>query len=124
MSDLFGKDTDTIGLHIRNIFKSGELDESSTTEESSVVQKKGKRRVIRKTKQYNLDVILSVGYRVNSKQGIQFRRWANKVLKDYLIRGFALNNHRLKQQNKLLKELQKSVKILDEVLVSRSLSNL
>lgn len=99
MSDLFGKDTDTISLHIRNIFKSGELDELSTTEETSVVQKEGDRHVLRRLKQYNLDVILSVGYRVNSKQGIQFRRWANKVLKDYLIKGFALNNHRLKQQN-------------------------
>jgi hypothetical protein len=75
MSLLFEKDTDTIGLHLRNIYKEGELEESATTEESSVVQKEGNRRVRRTIRLYNLDAVLSVGYRVNSKRGTQFRIW-------------------------------------------------
>ncbi|MEE4198054.1 MAG: RhuM family protein [Bacteroidales bacterium] len=81
MAELFDKDTDTIGLHLKNIYKSTELLEDTTTEESSVVQIEGNRRVRRKIKVYNLDAIISVGYRVNSKRGTQFRIWANKVLK-------------------------------------------
>ena len=123
MSELFDKDSDTIGLHIRNIFKSGELEESSTTEESSVVQKEGTRQVRRKVKQYNLDMIISVGYRVNSKRGIQFRIWSSKILKDYLIKGYSLNAKRLKQENLQLKELHKSVKMLDNILTNRELSS-
>lgn len=73
MSLLFDKDTDTIGLHLRNIFKEGELEEAATTEESSVVQIEGKRQVQRKIRFYNLDAIISVGYRVNSRRGTQFR---------------------------------------------------
>ena len=80
MSELFDKDSDTIGLHLKNIYKSGELQEAATTEESSVVQIEGKRKVKRKIRIYNLDAIISVGYRVNSKRGTQFRIWANKVL--------------------------------------------
>jgi hypothetical protein len=84
MSQLFNKDTDTIGLHLKNIYQSGELEELSTTEESSVVQQEGKRQVQRKIKLYNLDAIISVGYRVNSKRGIQFRIWASRIIKEYL----------------------------------------
>jgi len=84
MAQLFDKDTDTISLHLKNIYKSGELEEKSTTEESSVVQKEGRRNVRRTVKLYNLDAIISVGYRVNSKQGVQFRIWANSILKEYL----------------------------------------
>ena len=79
MAQLFEKDTDTVGLHLKNIFRSGELDEISTTEESSVVQLEGKRKVKRNVKLYNLDAIISVGYRVNSKRGTLFRIWANKI---------------------------------------------
>jgi hypothetical protein len=89
---LLGKDTDTIGLHLKNIFIEQELDENSTTEFFSVVQKEGNRNVKRKVKYYNLDAILSVGYRVNSKRGTQFRQWATQRLKDYLLKGYALNN--------------------------------
>ncbi|MDO9512103.1 MAG: RhuM family protein [Bacteroidales bacterium] len=110
MAQLFGKDVDTIGLHLRNIYKSEELEESATAEESSVVQIEGKREVRRKVKLYNLDAIISVGYKVNSKRGIQFRIWATNVLKDYLVKGFSLNEKRLVQENKQLKELQKSIK--------------
>lgn len=123
MSQLFEKDTDTIGLHLKNIYKSGELDENSTTEESSVVQKEGNRNVNRKIRFYNLDAIISVGYRVNSKRGIQFRIWANKILKEYLLKGYVLDNKRLEQQNEQLKELQDSVKILGNVLNYKALTN-
>ena len=123
MSQLFDKDTDTIGLHLKSIYKSGELDEISTTEESSVVQLEGRRNVKRNIKLYNLDAIISVGYRVNSKRGIQFRIWANKILKEYLIKGYALNERKLNEQNEQLKELQNSVKILGNALTSKTLSN-
>ncbi len=101
MASLFEKDSDTIGLHIKNIFSTNELDEQSTTEESSVVQLEGKREVRRKIKFYNLDAIISVGYRVNSKRGTQFRIWATNVLKNHLIQGYTINQKRL-QENCLL----------------------
>lgn len=123
MSQLFDKDSDTIGLHLKNIYNSGELDEFSTTENSSVVQKEGNRNVRRKIKFYNLDAIISVGYRVNSKRGVQFRIWANNILKDYLIKGYALNRQRLSQQNEQLKELKRTVGILGEVVNYKQLSN-
>jgi hypothetical protein len=106
MSILFGKDTDTVSLHLKNIFFEKELDENSTTEHFSVVQKEGIRYVSRRMKYYNLDAILSVGYRVNSKRGTQFRIWANQVLKDYLLRGYAVNNRmdRLEDQFETLKD--------------------
>jgi len=121
MAELFEKDVDTIGLHLKSIFKSGELEEVTTTEESSVVQMEGKREVNRKIKFYNLDAIISVGYRVNSKRGILFRIWANGILKDFLIKGFTLNEKRLEQHNNRLKELQASVKILGNILHSKEL---
>lgn len=123
MAHLFDKDSDTIGVHLKNIYKSGELIESSTTEESSVVQKEGTRNVKRKIRLYNLDAIISVGYRVNSKRGTQFRIWANKVLKEYLLKGYALNEKRLAQHYEQLKKLQESVKILGKVLDYKDLSN-
>ena len=123
MSQLFEKDSDTVGLHLKNIYKSGELDELSTTEDSSVVQLEGKRKVKRNIKIYNLDAIISVGYRVNSKRGIQFRIWANKILKEYLIKGYALNERKLNEQNEQLKELQTSVKILGNALTFKPLSS-
>jgi len=81
MAELFEKDTDTIGLHLKNIYKSEELDEFSTTEKYSVVQKEGNRNVKRQIRYYNLDAIISVGYRVNSKRGILFRKWSTQLLK-------------------------------------------
>ena len=101
MSLLFGVSTDSIGLHIKNILSEGELD-TSTSEESSVVQIEGTRKVTRHIKIYNLDMIISVGYRVKSKRGILFRRWANKILKEYLIQGYAVNEKRLTSLNKTI----------------------
>ncbi|MBT3383837.1 MAG: virulence protein RhuM/Fic/DOC family protein [Prolixibacteraceae bacterium] len=123
MAQLFDKDTDTIGLHLKNIYKSGELDEISTTEDSSVIQLEGKRNVKRNIKLYNLDAIISVGYRVNSKRGIQFRIWANKILKEYLIKGYALNERKLSEQNKQLKDLQNSIMLLGNTLNFNTLSS-
>ncbi len=85
MSELFAKDSDTIGLHIKNIYNEGELEKNATTEDYSVVQNEGKRVVNRDIVHYNLDVIISVGYRVNSKRGILFRQWATQAAKDYYV---------------------------------------
>jgi len=123
MALLFDKDSDTIGLHIKNIYQSGELEELTTTEESSVVQQEGKRKVKRKLKFYNLDAIISIGYRVNSRRGIQFRIWASKIIKEYLLKGFSLDNKRLVQQNNQLKELQTTVKILGDSLKHKELTD-
>ncbi len=122
MSQLFDKDSDTISLHLKNIYKDGELEEKATSEESSVVQKEGKRDVRRKVKLYNLDAIISVGYRVNSKRGIQFRIWANKVLKEYLLSGYVLDKKRLTEKNQQLQELKNSVKILSEIVEKKKLT--
>ena len=123
MSELFEKDSDTIGLHIKNITNEAELDEKSTTELFSVVQQEGKRSVKRNLKFYNLDMILSVGYRVNSKKGTQFRIWANKILKDHLIKGYSINETRLKEQNEQLNSLKNTVTLLSNVLENKSLNN-
>jgi prophage maintenance system killer protein len=122
IADLFEKDADTVGLHLRNIYKTGELLEKATTEKYSVVQKEGDRNVTRSLKLYNLDAIISVGYRVNSQRGVQFRIWANQVIKDYLIRGYALNERRLKSQNEQLNSLKKSVLILTKIVNQKKLS--
>jgi hypothetical protein len=116
MSELFDKDSDTIGLHIRNIYKEGELEKFSTTEKCSVVQNEGGRNVKRNLNIYNLDIIISVGYRVKSLRGTQFRIWATKVLKDYLINGFAVNQKRLE-------ELKKSVKLINSVINNYSVNS-
>ena len=97
MAQLFDCSTDNISLHLKNIYQSGELVEEATAEDFSVVQKEGSRNVTRRTKFYNLDAIISVGYRVNSRRATQFRIWATSVLKEYMTKGFALDDERLKQ---------------------------
>jgi hypothetical protein len=97
MAQLFDVSTDNISLHLKNLYQEGEISEQATTEEYSAVQKEGSRDVQRTVKLYNLDAILAVGYRVRSARGIQFRKWANTVLKEYLVKGFAMNDERLKQ---------------------------
>jgi len=91
MATLFGCSTDNIGLHLKNVYSCGELDKEATTEESSVVQIEGRRKVSRKVCLYNLDAIISVGYRVNSILGVKFRQWATRVLKEYLLHGQVVN---------------------------------
>ena len=103
MAELFQKDRKTITRHIQNIYKDGELEEDLVCSFFEHTAKDGKKY---NTQYYNLDMIISVGYRVKSKNGIIFRRWANKVLKDYLIKGYAVNNKRLEY-------LEKTVKLID-----------
>jgi prophage maintenance system killer protein len=121
MADLFDKDTDTIGLHIRNVYIEGELSRKGTTEESSVVQNEGGRQVRRKVNYYSLDVIISVGYRVKSKRGTQFRQWATRVLREHLVHGYSLNEKRLREQDRKLEDLRRAVSLLEQTLVNEAI---
>ena len=96
MAELFEVSTDNVGLHLKNIFEDGELLREATTEDSSVVQTEGSREVQRPVTLYNLDAILAVGFRVRSPRGVQFRRWASTILKEYLLKGFVMDDERLK----------------------------
>lgn len=96
MAEMFECTSDNISLHLKNIYKEEELEELSTTEYFSVVQNEGNRSVTRKVKCYNLDAIIAVGYRVNSKKATHFRQWATKTLKEYIMKGFVLNDDLLK----------------------------
>ena len=122
LETLFQTDRTSINRHIRNIYKTKELDENRTCAIFAQVQKEGKRTVKRTIKYYNLDVIIAVGYRVNSKQGTEFRIWANKLLREYLIKGYVINQEKLEKQNKHLLELKKTVKILSNVVSNKKLS--
>ncbi len=97
MAELFDCSIDNISLHLKNIYAEGELSENATIEEISTVQPEGERMVSRKRKFYNLDAIISVGYRVNSRKATRFRIWATGVLKEYMLKGFAMDDERLKQ---------------------------
>lgn len=97
MSVLFDTTPQNITIHLKNIFESGELDEEATCKDYLQVQIEGEREVARKQKMYNLDVIISVGYRVNSTKATQFRIWATKTLREYIVKGFVMNDERLKQ---------------------------
>ena len=105
MVDLFQTTKQNVSLHVNNVFKEGELEEGSTVKEYLTVQKEGKRNVGRVVKYYNLDVIISVGYRVKSQRGTQFRIWANRVLKEYLVKGYAVNERIHKEQIGELRQL-------------------
>ncbi|NDW13160.1 cell filamentation protein Fic [Bacteroides sp. 214] len=95
MSSLFDSSIDNVALHIKNIYTDGELDENSTTEDFSVVQQEGNREVRRTIKHYNLDVIIAVGYRVNSKRATAFRQWATGILRDFTLRGYVIDRKRM-----------------------------
>ena len=97
MADLFQRDKSTISRHIKNIFDEGELDRNSTVAKFATVQNEGNRQVERAIDYYNLDVIISVGYRVKSQRGVQFRIWATNILKEYIKKGFAMDDDRLKE---------------------------
>ena len=105
MVELFQTTKQNVSLHVGNVFREGELEQESTVKEYLTVQKEGERKVSRKVKYYNLDVIISVGYRVKSKRGTAFRIWANKVLKQYLIKGYAVNERMRKEQIGELRQL-------------------
>lgn len=113
MTQLFDTTKQNISLHLSNIFKEGELDKNSSVKEYLTVQKEGERQVSRNTKYYNLDVIISVGYRVKSQRGVEFRKWANKVLKEYIVKGYAVNNNRLNQLDKIVEIMQRTDNLLE-----------
>jgi prophage maintenance system killer protein len=121
--ELFQRDKSVISRHLNNIFNEKELFRSATVAIFATVQIEGNRAVERKIEHFNLDVIISVGYRIKSQHGTQFRIWANKILKQYLIKGYSINEKRLSQQNEQLKQLQESVKILGSILHHKELSN-
>ena len=116
---LYNTDRTSIGRHIRNIYSSGELDEESTCVKNAQVQIEGRRRVKRTTHTYNLDMIISVGYRVNSKHATNFRIWANRILKEYLIKGYAINHNAKAEQ---LDELKQTIAIMRNVLAHKSIT--
>ena len=97
MSVLFDTSSDNVGLHLKNIYAEGELLEEATTEDFSVVRQEGTRQVRRSVRHYNLDAIISVGYRVKSATATQFRIWATKRLREYLVQGYSINQQRLEQ---------------------------
>lgn len=104
MVSLFQRDKSVISRHINNIFKEEELARKATVAKFATVQTEGERDVEREIEFFNLDVIISVGYRIKSKRGTQFRIWANKIIKDYLVKGYSLNEKKLIQKNEQLNE--------------------
>ena len=120
MSELFGKNVKTISEHVNNVFKEGELEEESTIRNFRTVQIEGKREVERGIDFYTLDVIISVGYRVKSKEGTKFRIWANKVLKEHLIQGYTLNQKRLQQKG--MQEFNQAIALLQTTIGHENLA--
>ncbi|GAA0540425.1 virulence RhuM family protein [Chitinophaga japonensis] len=118
ISVLFDRDKSVISRHISNIFKEKELERDSVVAKNATTAADGKTYLV---DYYNLDVVISIGYRIKSQRGTQFRIWANKILKDYLIKGYALNEKRLKEQNQQLASLKHTVKLLENVLKSKPL---
>jgi hypothetical protein len=119
---LFDRDKSVVSKHIKNIYKEEELKEEATVAKFATVQNEGGRRVERSIEFYNLDVIISVGYRVKSLRGTQFRIWATRVLKNHIIKGYTINEKRLKEQNERLLELQQTVDLLGRIVEERQLA--
>ena len=118
---LFERHKSVVSRHIRNAYREGELIESATVANFATVQMEGGRAVERAIESYNLDVIISVGYRVKST-GTQFRIWAAQVLKNHIIKGYTVNEKRLREENARLKELQKTVDLLGRIVEERQLA--
>ena len=121
LTSLFGKAKRTISEHISNIYFEEELDKKSTWRKSRLVQLEGNRKVERNVDYYNLDVIISVGYRVKSKRGIEFRKWATKKLKEHLIKGYTINESRLEQLKKTIQIVQRASKITTKTSEAKGL---
>ena len=116
MAELFSRDKSTISRHIRNMFNEGELDKTSTIRNFLTVQNEGNRTVKRNIEYYNLDLIIAVGYRTNSKKATKFRQWATEVLKSYIIKGYSINKEKLKNPNKYGKDyFDKLLEIIKEI---------
>ncbi len=122
MAELFDKDVRTINEHVINAFEEGELAREATIRKFRIVRQEGRRQVEREIEHYNLDVIISVGYRVNSKKGTQFRIWASNVLKQYLLQGYALNQQKLEAQQEKLAELKQAIALSARLIHNKNLS--
>lgn len=120
MARLFGKTVPTINEHIKTIFRDAELEENSVIRNFRITASDGK---IYDTAHYNLDVIISVGYRVKSQQGTRFRQWATGVLRNHIVKGFTLNEQRFREQSEKLAEMQRSVELLARTLANQELVN-
>src|SRR5690554_1488886 len=118
MAELFGKDVRTVNEHVGNVFQEGELEREPTIRKFRIVRQEGKRQVRREIDHYNLDMIISVGYRVKSQRGVQFRQWATRVLKDHLVQGYTLNQRRLAERGI---EFEQAVDLLSRTLTHQGL---
>jgi prophage maintenance system killer protein len=118
MAELFGKDVRTVNEHVGNVFQEGELEKEPTIRKFRIVRQEGKRQVQRDIDHYNLDMIISVGYRVKSQRGVQFRKWATQVLKDHLVEGYTLNQRRLAERGI---EFEQAVDLLSRTLTNQGL---
>ncbi len=119
MAEVFGTTPENVLMHLRNVFSSGELDADPTTKDFLVVRAEGDRTVRRRLKHYNLDAIISVGYRVNSRRGVRFRQWATHTLREHLIRGYTLNEQRLAERG--LREARDTLDLLSRTLTNQEL---
>jgi death-on-curing family protein len=122
MAELFEKDVRTINEHIKNIYSTGELGQNSTIRKFRIVRQEGKRKVTRNIEHYNLDMIISVGYRVNSIKGTRFRQWATNRLRDYLVQGYAINEKRLAQKQQEVHQLKTGIQILSRTIEEKAKS--
>lgn len=122
LSSLFDKDVRTINEHIRNVLAEQELTAEATIRKFRIVQQEGERKVNREIKHYNLDMIISVGYRVNSKKGTQFRIWASHVLKQFLVQGYALNEQKLQEQQQKLADLKQAIALSSRLFQQQDLT--
>ena len=120
IGELFGTTPENVLMHLGNIFESNELEESATAKDFLVVRQEGKRQVRRNLKHYNLDAIISVGYRVNSKRGVHFRQWATRTLKEHLTRGYTLNRQRLESN---ARELEAALLLVRKAAAGEALSS-
>jgi prophage maintenance system killer protein len=114
ISELFERDKSAVSKHLKDIFKSGELEKNATVAKNATVQQEGSRKVTRTIEYYNLDAILSVGYRINSKRGTQFRKWATRVLNQHLIKGYSLNQKKLLETK--LSDIERSLSLLTRTI--------
>lgn len=120
MAEVFSTTPENVLMHLKNIFADNELEETATAKETLVVQAEGKRQVKRQLKHYNLDAIISVGYRVNSKRGVRFRQWATRVLRQHLVDGYTLSQRRLQERGI---EFEQAVSLLARTLTNQQLVN-
>jgi prophage maintenance system killer protein len=123
LAELFDVNVPAISKHVSNILASGELDASATVSRMEKVQREGGRQVKRKQASYSLDMVISIGYRVNSSKATKFRIWATQVLKDHLVRGYTVNEQRLREERARLKEMQQTVDLLARTLANHELVN-